>query len=77
VSLAAAVVDEVRRRIEARGWSQTVLARAADMSPSVMHRTMKGDRQPTLDELERIADALGISAEYLVRVSRTRTPPDG
>jgi transcriptional regulator with XRE-family HTH domain len=43
----------------------------------VMHRTMKGDRQPTLDELERIADALGISAEYLVRVSRTHTPPDG
>lgn len=77
MTLAAAVADEVQRRRTARGLSQNALARAAGMPPTLLHRVLSGERQLRLDELEQLATALGVSAEWLVRSAVTHTPPDG
>jgi transcriptional regulator with XRE-family HTH domain len=77
VSLAAAVVDEVRRRMTARGMSQTALARAAGMPPTLLHRVMAGERQLQLDEVEALADALGVRPHFLIRSASTHVPPSG
>ena len=74
MTLAAAVVDEVRRRMIARGMSQRALAKAADMPPSLLHRAMAGERPLSIDELAAVAAVLGVTPEYLLRLARTRTP---
>ena len=77
MTLAAAVADEVQRRMTARGLSQNALAKRAGMAPTLLHRAMSGERDLRLDELERIAPVLGVSAVWLVRSALTRTPPTG
>jgi transcriptional regulator with XRE-family HTH domain len=78
VTLAAAVADEVQRRARSRGLSQNALARAAGMPPTLLHRAMQGRRQLQLDELERLAPALGVSAVWLIRAAAsTGTPRSG
>jgi transcriptional regulator with XRE-family HTH domain len=77
VSLAAAVVDEVRRRLSARGMSQRELAKGAGMPPTLLHRAMNGERSLQLDEVEAIAGVFGLTPEHLVRVARTHTPRSG
>jgi transcriptional regulator with XRE-family HTH domain len=49
------VVRELR---QARGWSQTELARAAGMTQSAVARFEAGGTVPTLPVLERLAKAL-------------------
>lgn len=75
MSLAAAVVDEVRRRLTARNMSQNALARAAGMAPTLLHRTMLGERQLTLDEFAAVAAALDVTPTYLLRVATEKPPP--
>jgi transcriptional regulator with XRE-family HTH domain len=77
VTLAAAVADEVQRRMTARGLSQNALARAARMPPTLLHRSLQGRRQLQLDELERLAPALGVGVVWLLRSAVTGTPPSG
>ncbi|MER7361310.1 helix-turn-helix transcriptional regulator [Nonomuraea wenchangensis] len=52
---------------ESRGWSQSELARAADMTQSAVARFEGGGTVPTLPVLERLARAL--DAELEVRIS--------
>jgi transcriptional regulator with XRE-family HTH domain len=73
VSLAAAVIDELRRRMTARGMSQNELARAAGMPPTLVHRVMARKRTLSLDELDALAAALGSSGRLLVRYA-TESP---
>ena len=77
MTLAAAVADEVQRRMTARGLSQKALARAAGMPPSLVHRAMARERDLRLDELERIAPALGVTPLWLIRSALTHVPPSG
>lgn len=77
MTLAAALVDEIRRRMDARGMSQRALARAAGMPPSLLHRAMSGERPLSIDELAALADVLDVTPEYLLRLARTRTPLSG
>jgi transcriptional regulator with XRE-family HTH domain len=74
MTLAAAVVDEVRRRLTARNMSQTGLARAAGIAPTLMHRTMNAERVFDLDELEAVAAALDVTPLYLLRQSLDNSP---
>jgi transcriptional regulator with XRE-family HTH domain len=74
VSLADAVADEVRRRMQSRAMSQNALARAAGMAPTLLHRAMNGERHLTIDELDALAAVLDVKPEYLLRLARTRTP---
>jgi transcriptional regulator with XRE-family HTH domain len=71
VTLAAAVAGEVQRRMTARGLSQNALARAAGMPPTLLHRSLQGRRQLQLDELERLAPALGVGVVWLLRSATT------
>ncbi|MEV0626479.1 helix-turn-helix domain-containing protein [Nonomuraea wenchangensis] len=47
----------VRQMRESRGWSQSELARAADMTQSAVARFEGGGTVPTLPVLERLAKA--------------------
>lgn len=77
MTLAAAVVAEVRRRLTARHMSQTALARAAGIAPTLLHRTMSGERQLTLDEFAAVASALDVAPEYLLRLAIRKPPRSG
>jgi ribosome-binding protein aMBF1 (putative translation factor) len=59
----------VRALREERGWSQSRLAEAAEMTQSAVARFEAGGTVPTLPVLERLAKALG--AELVVQL---RTP---
>jgi transcriptional regulator with XRE-family HTH domain len=76
VPLAAAVTEQVRERMRARGWSQTKLARASGIAPTLVHRIMAGERAFTLDELAAVAGALRTTPDRLIHLARTRIPPD-
>jgi len=58
-------------RVE-RGWTQTELAAAADMSQPAVARFERAHSVPTLRMLERIAQALG--AELVVCLRRDQQP---
>lgn len=52
----------LRRKRTAAGLSQSALAKAAEISPSHLHRMEKGERNPPpADKVLRIADALRLS----------------
>ena len=57
----------VRRLREAKGWSQTQLARDAGMTQSAVARFEAGGTIPTLPVLQRLARAL--DADLVVQVS--------
>lgn len=49
-----------------RGWSQERLAEESGLSRDAISRIERGDRQPSLETLQRIADALEVSLSSLV-----------
>lgn len=49
-----------------KGWSQEHLAEAAGLSRDAISRIERGDRQPSLDTLQRIANALEVTLSSLV-----------
>lgn len=53
--------DRLRALREARALSQNALARAAELSPSLVNMLEGGDRQPTADGTRRLARALGLN----------------
>ncbi|MER5997785.1 helix-turn-helix transcriptional regulator [Nonomuraea angiospora] len=65
--LAFELCRAVRQMRESRGWSQSELARAADMTQSAVARFEGGGTVPTLPVLERLARAL--DAQLEVRIS--------
>lgn len=62
--------DRVRQRIRTlrteRGLSQEALCERAGISVDAVTRIERGSRVPTLDTLERLAEALGISVTDLL-----------
>ena len=51
----------------AAGLSQSQLAKAAGVSPSTIGMYEQGRREPSIDTLVAMADALGVSLDLLVR----------
>jgi transcriptional regulator with XRE-family HTH domain len=49
-----------------RGFSQSSLAQAADLQPSAISHFETGGRNPSFENLKRLADALKISSDYLI-----------
>jgi transcriptional regulator with XRE-family HTH domain len=49
------------------GMTQTELAKRASVDPAALNRWMRGNRQPRVKALRKLADATGISIEQLVR----------
>lgn len=50
-----------------RGWSQRTLAEVAGMKQPHIARLESGQNDPSLDTMRRLASALGVSIEELVR----------
>lgn len=68
--------ETVGERIKAErlkaGWSQSKLAQIADVQPSTVSQIEKGDRHPSTEVLEKIANALKTSVSRLLG----QTPDD-
>lgn len=54
------VAAALRRERKARGFSQVVLGRRAAISRTTLSRIENGDRLPSLEMLQRLADALDL-----------------
>ena len=65
------VADNIRVQCARRGVSRSMLARAIDMDRASCGYRWRGQREWRLSELDRVADALGLSVVDLL------TPPGG
>lgn len=66
LSLPAAFGKVLREYRERAGLSQENLANAADLDRTFIGMLERGQRQPTLESLFRIADALKVAPQTLV-----------
>lgn len=58
--------DRLNEVLKENGISQVTLARKIAMSQGVVNNYCTGKREPTLDVLIRICEALEISSDYLL-----------
>lgn len=74
--MASDICVRVGRRIrelrQAKGWSQQLLADHAELERAHLSRLEEGRREAGLRVLERIAIALDVEVEDLVRRSKTK-----
>ena len=54
--------------LERRGWTQTELARRAGLVPSYMSMVMNSQKQPSTGFCVKVATALGMSPERVLRI---------
>ena len=66
--------DRIRRLREDRGIQQVDLAEAAGVRPHTMWRYEAGQSRPGADKLDKIAEALGVTARYLLRGTEPESP---
>jgi transcriptional regulator with XRE-family HTH domain len=67
VTLPLVRIGEIIRRLrEARGLTQAVLARRAGLSRMHVIRIERDDISPTLDTVEKVAKALGVTVRTLL-----------
>lgn len=69
---ASILADRLRAAREARGLSQSRLARLADVATSTVNRIERGERIPRVDVLARLAAELGVSVDDLLAPHRRR-----
>lgn len=55
---------KLMRLIDSKGWSQAELARRADISPQQISYYLKGDREPSKDNIKKIAKAFDIQTDF-------------
>jgi transcriptional regulator with XRE-family HTH domain len=60
------VGQNVQKLREQHGWSQKELAQNADLSQSQVSLIERGDGNPTLESLNKLAIALGVAAIVLL-----------
>lgn len=58
---------EVRDRRERAGWSQAELARRAGTTTNTVARIERGELEPSLSMADRLAEALGVRVDTLIR----------
>jgi transcriptional regulator with XRE-family HTH domain len=59
----AGIITSLRKE---KGWSQTELAKTSSISREILGKYERGEAVPSIDFAKRIADALGVSLDYLV-----------
>jgi transcriptional regulator with XRE-family HTH domain len=57
------IIADLRK---SNGWSQADLANKTDISQVMVGKYERGDAIPSIEVAKRIADALGVSLDYLV-----------
>lgn len=58
--------ERLRTTREAKNLSQTALAERCGLQPSAISHFETGRRLPSFDNLKRLADALGVTIDYLL-----------
>ena len=69
--------ERVRELRKERGWSQGELAQRIGTDAGRISRYEGGRITPSLEALVKLADALGVTTDYLVRESAPRQNLDG
>ena len=59
----AKIISDLRKE---KGWSQTDLANESGVSREIIGKYERGEATPSVDFAKRIADALGVSLDFLV-----------
>ena len=59
----AKIIADLRKE---KGWSQTELATESGVSREIIGKYERGEAVPSVDFAKRIADAFGVSLDYLV-----------
>lgn len=59
----AKIIADLRKD---KGWSQTELANESGVSREIIGKYERGEAVPSVDFAKRIADAFGVSLDYLV-----------
>ena len=67
------VGENVRKLREKRGWSQERLSFEAELHRTYISGVERGVRNPTVTVLQKVADALGVSAAKLLMAVRPKT----
>ena len=70
--LAVEFGQRLRSLREGRGWSVSAAAEAADMAYSAYARLERGEREPSLSTLRRLAEALGCTPNDLLGYGTVR-----
>lgn len=68
--------DRIRKLREQRGWSLQDLAERCHLSRTFLHDIEKRGKAPSIESLERIAQALGVSTAYLLGETDDPAPPN-
>lgn len=62
-------IDRMREMRERLGWSQRELSRRCGLNETLINRYESGMSDPSATNVKLIAEALGISADYLLGLS--------
>jgi transcriptional regulator with XRE-family HTH domain len=57
---------KIKEDREKAGWTQTELARRAEITPSALSQIESGDRYPSTVVLTKLSKALSVSIDYLI-----------
>ncbi len=71
---ALGIGERIARLIEERGISRTILAEKAQLSSSAVSSLIGGHRQPGIEVVSRLAEALGTSCDFLIAGKSAVTP---
>ena len=67
------LAENIRRLIKKRGLSQEKLARLADISNNTLIKIEQGiAKEPTITTVSKVASALGVSIDELVKGNKNR-----
>ena len=58
--------DNLKKAREAKGLSQTELAKRSGLQPSAVSHFETGRRAPSFDNLKRLADTLEVTTDFLI-----------
>lgn len=60
-------ISELRKE---KSWSQTDLAKAVDVSRDIIGKYERGEHSPSIEIATKLAEALGVSVDYLLGKER-------
>jgi len=63
---------KISQRRKQQGFTQTQLAQSVGITQAFLAEIEKGRKRPSLDVLEKLCDALGCSADYLLGIPMSR-----
>jgi transcriptional regulator with XRE-family HTH domain len=75
--VAMALGERIRQLRKEHGWSQAELGSQVGTDSQRISRYENGRITPSVDALVRLAEALGVSVDYLVREGAPRRPLNG